>query len=87
VTENDPLDNIAARLQRLENIVLDDVMEMLRRMESKIDVVTSELAAMKESSHERERKSLLREALVDHQVQSLRVEIKDLDERLRKLEN
>ncbi|HWQ31306.1 MAG TPA: hypothetical protein VNQ79_00365 [Blastocatellia bacterium] len=84
--ENNQLENIELRLQRLESLVLEDVMEMLRRMENKIDVVATELAAMKDVMQERERKSLLREALVDHQLQSLRVEIKDLDERVRKLE-
>ena len=41
--ENNQLENIELRLQRLENLVLEDVMEMLRRMESKIDVVTFQI--------------------------------------------
>lgn len=44
--ENNQLENIESRLQRLENLVLEDVMEMLRRMENKIDVVAFQIKAL-----------------------------------------
>ncbi len=46
VPENNQLENIELRLQRLENLVLEDVMEMLRRMENKIDVVAFQIKAL-----------------------------------------